>query len=118
MRLIQETGKVCVLDIDMQGVVQIKNVPSVKPVGVFIKPPSIGELEKRLRRRASESEDSLRARLNAAQQEINYGQSNDFLLTWPPTLLPRFVYANPFDGYAFFLLLLLQEKLQETLIVS
>lgn len=81
VRLIQETGKVCVLDIDMQGVMQIRKVPSVKPVGVFIKPPSISELEKRLRRRASESEDSLQARLNAAQQEINYGQSNELLLT-------------------------------------
>lgn len=57
----------------MQGVIQIKKVPTLKPVGVFIKPPSIGELETRLRRRASESEDNLRARLNAAQQEINYG---------------------------------------------
>jgi len=57
----------------MQGVIQIKKVPNLKPVGVFIKPPSISELEKRLRRRASESEDNLRARLNAAQQEINYG---------------------------------------------
>lgn len=71
---VQKSGKICVLDIDMQGVIQIKKVPSLKPVGVFIKPPSIGELEIRLRRRASESEDSLRARLNAAQQEINYGK--------------------------------------------
>lgn len=70
---VQKAGKICVLDIDMQGVIQIKKVPNIKPVGVFIKPPSIGELEKRLRRRASESEESLRARLNAAQQEIIYG---------------------------------------------
>lgn len=70
---VQKAGKICVLDIDMQGVIQIKKVPTLKPVGVFIKPPSIGELETRLRRRASESEDNLRARLNAAQQEINYG---------------------------------------------
>jgi len=70
---VQKAGKICVLDIDMQGVIQIKKVPTLKPVSVFIKPPSIGELEIRLRRRASESEDNLRARLNAAQQEINYG---------------------------------------------
>lgn len=70
---VQKSGKICVLDIDMQGVIQIKKAPNLKPVGVFIKPPSIDELEVRLRRRASESEDNLRARLNAAQQEINYG---------------------------------------------
>lgn len=78
MQKVQKAGKICVLDIDMQGVIQIKKVPSLKPVGVFIKPPSIGELETRLRRRASESEDSLRARLNAAQQEINYGKFKIF----------------------------------------
>lgn len=60
----------------MQGVMQIKKIPNLKPIGVFIKPPSIGDLEIRLRRRASESEDNLRARLNAAQQEINYGTYN------------------------------------------
>lgn len=71
--MIQQTGKICVLDIDVQGVVQIKKVPTIKTVGVFIKPPSIGELERRLRKRGSESEESLRSRLDAAQQEINYG---------------------------------------------
>lgn len=71
---VQKSGKICVLDIDMQGVIQIKKMPTLKPIGIFIKPPSIGELEVRLRRRASESEDNLRARLNAAQQEINYGK--------------------------------------------
>lgn len=70
---VQKSGKICVLDIDMQGVIQIKKVTSLKPVCVFVKPPSIGELEVRLRRRNSESEDNLRARLNVAQQEINYG---------------------------------------------
>lgn len=70
---VQKSGKICVLDIDMQGVIQIKKVANLKPVGVFVKPPSIGELEIRLRRRNSESEDNLRARLNVAQQEINYG---------------------------------------------
>ena len=70
---VQKSGKICVLDIDMQGVIQIKKMASLKPIGVFVKPPSISELEIRLRRRNSESEDNLRARLNVAQQEINYG---------------------------------------------
>lgn len=74
VQCVQKSGKICVLDIDMQGVIQIKKMPTLKPIGVFIKPPSISELEVRLRRRASESEDNLRARLNAAQQEINYGK--------------------------------------------
>lgn len=73
VQIVQKTGKICVLDIDVQGVIQIKKVPSITTVGIFVKPPSIGELERRLRKRGSESEENLRARLNAAQQEINYG---------------------------------------------
>jgi len=73
VQIIQKNGKICVLDIDVQGVIQIKKVPSITTVGIFVKPPSIGELERRLRKRGSESEETLRARLNAAQQEINYG---------------------------------------------
>lgn len=40
---------------------------------IFIRPPSIEELEKRLRARNTETEESLSARLNAAKQEIEYG---------------------------------------------
>lgn len=89
---VQKSGKICVLDIDMQGVIQIKNVPALKLVGVFIKPPSIGELERRLRRRNSESEDNLRARLNVAQQEINYGKYMPFLRNNYRCLLKKYIF--------------------------
>ncbi|XP_050538159.1 uncharacterized protein LOC126903744 isoform X2 [Daktulosphaira vitifoliae] len=71
---VQKSGKICVLDIDTQGVMQVKKIHSLKPIYVFIKPPSINELEVRLRKRASESENTLQTRLNAAQQEIAYGE--------------------------------------------
>ncbi|XP_008545222.2 guanylate kinase [Microplitis demolitor] len=65
-------GKICVLDIDMQGVKQIKNT-TLDPLLIFIKPPSIEELEKRLRNRKTETEESLQRRLNTAIEEIKYG---------------------------------------------
>ncbi|XP_050433394.1 uncharacterized protein LOC126841133 isoform X2 [Adelges cooleyi] len=75
VQAVLKSGKVCVLDIDTQGVMQVKKITSLKPVYVFIKPPSIQELEARLRKRASESESTLKSRLSTAEQEINYGET-------------------------------------------
>ncbi|XP_055692225.1 guanylate kinase isoform X2 [Lutzomyia longipalpis] len=69
---VQAMGKVCVLDIEIEGVKQIKN-SDLNPLLVFIKPPSIEELEKRLRGRKTETEESLQKRLNTAKVEIEYG---------------------------------------------
>lgn len=66
-------GKVCVLDIDVQGVKQIKK-KDFDSIYIFIKPPSMEELEKRLRGRATESEESLQSRLTAAQEDMVYGK--------------------------------------------
>lgn len=68
-----EQGKVCVLDIDVQGVKQIKNT-CLHPWYIFIKPPSIKSLEQRLRSRKSETEHSLMKRLEVAIREMSYGE--------------------------------------------
>lgn len=70
---VQEVGKVCVLDIEMQGVKQIKQ-SSLDPLYVFIKPPSIAELERRLRARKTETDESLQRRLTTARTEMEYGE--------------------------------------------
>ncbi|XP_034942439.1 guanylate kinase isoform X1 [Chelonus insularis] len=67
------SGKICVLDIEMQGVEQIKKT-SLNPLLVFIKPPSLDELEKRLKMRKTETDDSLKQRLAIAIEEIKYGE--------------------------------------------
>ena len=73
-------GKVCVLDLDVQGV---KSLKAIKEGGgseifegtkfVFIAPPDIETLEKRLVNRGSESEETLRMRLGNAAEEMEYG---------------------------------------------
>lgn len=70
---VQSMGKVCVLDIEIEGVKQIRN-SDLNPLLVFIKPPSIEELERRLRGRNTETEESLQKRLNTAKCEIEYGR--------------------------------------------
>lgn len=72
MEDVQRVGKVCILDIEMQGVKQIKE-SSLKPLYVFVKPPSMEELEQRLRKRNTETEDSLKRRLSIAKAELEYG---------------------------------------------
>lgn len=57
----------------MQGVKQIKQ-SSFDPLYVFIKPPSLEELEKRLRARKTETEDALQQRLSIARAEMEYGK--------------------------------------------
>ncbi|XP_028028942.1 guanylate kinase isoform X2 [Bombyx mandarina] len=70
---VRRTGKICVLDIEMEGVKQIKRT-DLDPLLVFVMPPSIDELERRLRARNTEQEDSLKKRLETARREIKFGQ--------------------------------------------
>ncbi|XP_017879555.1 guanylate kinase isoform X1 [Ceratina calcarata] len=70
---VKRAGKVCVLDIDVEGVKQIKQT-SLDPMYVFVKPPSMEELEKRLRSRQTETEESLERRLSVARVEMEYGE--------------------------------------------
>jgi guanylate kinase len=69
---VQHHGKVCVLDIEIEGVKQVKK-SHLDAVYVFINPPSIEELEMRLRKRNTETEESLQKRLKTAKSELEYG---------------------------------------------
>jgi guanylate kinase len=68
VRRLQQTGSDVLLDIDVQGAEQV--VARVPAVTIFIAPPSMEELERRLRGRGTESEATLRERLENAAGEI------------------------------------------------
>lgn len=70
---VQEKGKICILDIDIQGVQQVKK-SGIPAKYLFIAPPSMEELEKRLRGRATETEDKIQLRVKNAAGELAYGQ--------------------------------------------
>lgn len=70
---VQSKGRICVLDIDVQGVQNVKK-SSLNPLYVFVAPPSMEELEKRLRGRGTENEEDIKKRLANAQDELDYGQ--------------------------------------------
>ena len=66
-------GRTILLEIDVQGAIQVhKLFPDA--FGVFILPPGMDDLEKRLRDRARDDEATMQRRLAEAQQEIRTGQ--------------------------------------------
>jgi guanylate kinase len=66
--------KTCILDIDMQGVKLVKKT-DLNARYLFLSPPSIEELKKRLEGRGTETADSLAKRINAATSEMEYAKT-------------------------------------------
>jgi guanylate kinase len=64
------------LDIDVQGADQLRQVYPKDCLSIFIAPPSLQELEIRLRKRATDSEETIQRRLRGAQSEMS--QSHKF----------------------------------------
>ncbi|XP_033961002.1 guanylate kinase isoform X2 [Pseudochaenichthys georgianus] len=76
VQAVQAKNLICILDIDMQGVRNIKKT-DLNPIYVSIQPPSMAVLEKRLRDRKTETEESLQKRLHAAQVDMEFGKEPD-----------------------------------------
>ncbi|OGA12616.1 MAG: guanylate kinase [Betaproteobacteria bacterium RIFCSPLOWO2_12_FULL_63_13] len=73
------TGKDVLLEIDWQGARQVRRVyPSAATV--FILPPSMAELERRLRARGQDSEAVIRRRLENAADEISHAVEFDYVI--------------------------------------
>lgn len=66
--------KTCILDIDMQGVEQVKKT-DLNARFLFLSPPSLEELRKRLEGRGTETKESLEKRLEAAKKEMEYAKT-------------------------------------------
>ncbi|KAI7821964.1 P-loop containing nucleoside triphosphate hydrolase protein [Gamsiella multidivaricata] len=73
VRNVGDLGRICILDIDMQGVKLVK-ATDLNPYYVSVQPPSIEELEARLRGRGTEGEADIQGRLAAAQAELDYAK--------------------------------------------
>lgn len=73
-------GKYVIFDIDVKGGVNIKNILKNQACSIFIMPPSIEELERRLRNRNTESEETLKERLSRAEMEISLSENFDFVV--------------------------------------
>lgn len=74
-----EAGQVVIMDIDIQGARQIKKrMPDA--VFVFLLPPTMADLEKRLRGRRSDSDEAISRRLASAVDELRAGVEYDYVI--------------------------------------
>lgn len=97
MRNVQNAGKVCVLDIEIEGVKQVR-ASDLNPVLVFVMPPSIDELKRRLIERKTETPESLKKRLDTAHREIEYGEASTSLFSIENKLTENFRIFDHFQA--------------------
>lgn len=76
---ILESGRHCLLVVDVQGVASLRRM-DVEALYVFVTVPDLGELERRLRGRGEDDEDSIRSRLATARAELAETDTFDLIL--------------------------------------
>ena len=77
---IWQNGKIVLLDMDVKGGLKIKSIFKEKALSIFIKPPSIKALDKRLTKRALDSKKSIKERLKKSEFELSCAEEFDIVL--------------------------------------
>lgn len=77
-----EKGKDLVLEIDVHGAMKVKDL-GIRYTSIFLLPPSLESLEKRLRNRRTESDSELKQRLLTAKSEFAYVKDYDYCILNP-----------------------------------
>jgi len=77
---IWSAGKHVVFDVDVIGGLNIKKKYPEKALAVFVMPPSIEELERRLRLRSTDSSDDIKMRISKANEELSYADKFDLII--------------------------------------
>lgn len=77
---IWELNKNVIFDVDVIGGINIKNHYKENALSIFIKPPSIEELENRLNFRGTENPESLKKRLDKAKYELSFADKFDKII--------------------------------------
>ncbi len=72
LQRIWKLGKIPVLDIDVKGAIHVQQQFPQTSLSLFIEPPSVEELKKRLQSRGTETPESLAARVNKAAYELSF----------------------------------------------
>ena len=73
-------GKNVIMDIDVQGAMQIRERMPEDSVLIFVTPPDQPELERRLRSRGTDEEVAIKSRLEEADREIAQWKKYDYLI--------------------------------------
>ena len=70
-------GHNVVLDIDVKGGVNVKNIFGNRALSLFILPPSVAELKRRLESRATDSPEAIAERIGKAEYELSFAKDYD-----------------------------------------
>lgn len=74
---IWSNGQTVIFDVDVLGGLNIKKFYGDEALSVFIEPPTLEELMKRLKKRGTETEESLKKRLDKAEYELSFAPRFD-----------------------------------------
>ncbi len=74
---VHSQGKHVLFDLDVVGGLNLKRQFGERALAIFVMPPSVQELENRLRSRSTESEESLQKRVEKAASELEYSKHFD-----------------------------------------
>ncbi len=77
---ILDSGSNCLLDVDVQGGMHIRECLP-QSILIFILPPSIGELKKRIGERHTDDKETIRLRMKTAAQEMKYAPRYQYCIT-------------------------------------
>jgi guanylate kinase len=75
----REQGKNVILEIEVQGAMKVREI-CPDAVFIFVLPPSVAELERRLRKRATETDDVIAQRVSQARSEIELARKYDYVV--------------------------------------
>ena len=73
-------GKVVIFDVDVVGGVNLKKIFGEQALSIFIAPPSIEELERRLISRATDDLETIKTRVAKAKHEMSYAEDFDVIV--------------------------------------
>lgn len=77
---IWQSGKTVIFDVDVKGGIALKKYFGDKALSVFIMPPSIEELERRLVSRATDDPETIKTRVAKASEEMTYKDQFDAII--------------------------------------
>ncbi|KAF0238784.1 MAG: guanylate [Prolixibacteraceae bacterium] len=78
---IRNNGKNVIFDVDVVGGLDIKKIYGDEALAIFVQPPSIEELRKRLISRSTETEEKIQVRIAKAEHELRFASQFDKLVT-------------------------------------
>ncbi|MCQ2332012.1 MAG: guanylate kinase [Paludibacteraceae bacterium] len=73
-------GRNVIFDIDVKGAINVKRQYGNQAISMFIMPPSVEELSRRLHNRGTETEQQIEKRISKAQLEISYADQFDHII--------------------------------------